>query len=311
MNESSPEKIHTPVLLAEVVEAINPGPGRIFIDCTVGIGGHTEAILERSQPGGRVLGIDADPMAIRLAGERLKRFGDSVVLINANFSDIANVAGQYNFQPVDGIILDLGVSSLQLEQAERGFSFAKDAPLDMRFGPTQEVTAADIVNELSERELADLIFRYGEEKKSRQIAKRIVLNRPLRTTGELAKVIEKAVGFRPGKIHPATRTFQAIRIAVNEELKSLEKALPKAVELLVPGGRLVVISFHSLEDRIVKDFMRQESKGCICPPDAMVCSCGHTPKLRIISKKAIVPTAEEQRQNPRSRSAKMRVSERL
>jgi len=302
---------HEPVLLKEAIKALQIQRGGRYIDCTINGGGHAAAILEESSPGGQLLGIDADPEALKVAKERLKPFGKNVLLVNENFRNLENICNRYGFRPVNGVIFDLGMSSLQLEAPGRGFSFQQDSPLDMRFSPRQAITAADIVNTYSERELALLFARYGEERRAIQIARRIVEMRPLKTTLDLVRVVEDAVGKARGKIHPATRTFQALRIAVNEELENLELALKQAVELLGSGGRIVIISFHSLEDRLVKEFLRREAKGCLCPPSVPVCVCGRTPKLRIVTKKAIRPSAAELRENPRSRSARMRVAERI
>jgi len=303
--------IHKPVLLKESVEALAVQPGGRYIDCTLGGGGHTLAILEKSAPGGQVLGIDADPEAIRNASNNLKQYSQSVLLVNDNFSNIDTICRQFNFMPVHGILFDLGLSSYQLEDDPRGFSFQRDAALDMRFSPDQVTTAADIVNNYSESELTSLLREYGEEPFSGRIARHIVEARPIGTTLELANIITEAVGGRREKIHPATRTFQALRIAVNQELENLEQALSKAVNLLGVGGRLVVISYHSLEDRIVKRYMQKEAKDCICPPEALVCNCGHQASLRLVNKKVIVPSNEEIRSNPRSRSAKLRIAEKI
>jgi len=303
--------IHIPVLLDETIEALVVQPGGRYIDATVGGGGHAAAILDCSQPGGQLLGIDADPEAIEVARVRLSAYSGSIRLINENFVNLENICIEYDFLPVHGILFDLGVSSLQLDSRGRGFSFQHDAPLDMRFSPSQKTTAADIVNTSSEAELAGLIREYGEESYSHQIAHRIVKARPIKTTLELARVIEQAVGFKRGRIHPATRTFQALRIAVNQELDNLRAALEQAVNLLGFEGRLVVISYHSLEDRIVKRFMLKESRDCICPPGIPTCVCGHTARLRLISRRVITPSPEEVKSNPRSRSARLRVAERL
>lgn len=302
---------HVPVMLREVVEELCVMPGGRYVDCTVGTGGHAEAIMEETSPGGRLLGIDADPYATKAARERLRRFGDDVVLVNANYGDLERICTQYGFNPVHGVLFDLGLSSLQLEQPGRGFSFRHEDPLDMRFSPDQRVTAADIVNTLPEDELARLLFRYGEERRSHAIASRIVRQRPLRTTAELSHVVEEAVPASGARIHPATRTFQALRIAVNRELENLEAALKQAVNLLGHGGRLVVISFHSLEDRIVKEFIREESTTCVCPPGTPVCVCRHSPTLRPVTKRVLTPSTEEVRMNPRSHSAKLRAAERI
>ena len=300
---------HIPVLLQETIEALAVQAGGRYIDCTLGGGGHAAAILDRSSPGGQLLGIDADPEAIKIAKARLEAYGGSTLLVNENFVDLQAICIKYDFYPVHGILFDLGLSSLQLNDKGRGFSFQHDAPLDMRLSPSQEVTAADIVNTSSEAELAHLIKTYGEEGYSHKIAHRIVQERPIKTTLQLARMIEQAIGHRRGRIHPATRTFQALRIAVNHELEHLEAALKQAIGLLGFDGRLVVISYHSLEDRIVKQFMQQESRDCICPPGTPVCVCGHTARLRLITKKVITPSLGEIQLNPRSRSAKLRVAE--
>ncbi|MFC2058210.1 16S rRNA (cytosine(1402)-N(4))-methyltransferase RsmH [Chloroflexota bacterium] len=303
----SPE--HKPVLLEECLEVLQIKRGGRYIDCTIGGGGHALAILEKSSPGGKLLGLDADPRAIEAAGDKLIRFGNDVILVNENFRHLEDICTGLSFCPVDGILLDLGMSSLQLAEPERGFSFQQDAPLDMRFSPTQTLTAADIVNGYSEADLSHLLYEYGEERRSRQIARRIAESRPLETTLELARTVEQAVGGVRGKIHPATRTFQALRIAVNEELGNLKLALAQSIHLLTSGGRVAVISFHSLEDRLVKDFFRRESTGCLCPPRTPMCLCGHTPSLKSISRKPVRPLPAEVAANPRSRSAKLRVAE--
>ncbi len=303
--------VHIPVLLNEVVSGLQPRQGDYFVDCTVGLGGHAAAILEKTSPSGKLLGIDADPEAIKLSQDGLSDYGKAVILVNDNFVNLEAICERYHFHPVDGILFDLGVSSLQLDTAERGFSFHLDAPLDMRFDPGQGLTASDIVNRFSEQELAKLIERYGEERHSRRIARHIVQNRPVATTVELAGLIEQALGGKRAKIHPATRTFMALRIAVNSELQNLELALRQTPNLLRPGGRLTVISYHSLEDRIVKQFMRYAASSCLCPPGTMMCRCGHVPTLKLISRKVIRPTSLETESNPRSRSAKLRIAERL
>ncbi len=309
MNLNMSATTHTPVLLDEVVSALAVQPGGRYVDCTLGGGGHAAAILERSAPGGQLLGIDADPAAIKVAGGKLAAHRDSILLVNANFVKLQAICLEYDFQPVHGILFDLGVSSLQLDGADRGFSFQHEAPLDMRFSPDQEVTVDDIVNRYSEAEIARIIRTYGEEGYSHRIARHIVKERPVKTTLELARMIEQAVGGRKGRIHPATKTFQALRIAVNHELENLESALRQAVDLLGYGGRLVVISYHSLEDRIVKQFMQREARGCICPPGIPACVCGHTARLRVLNKKIITPSLQEVQLNPRSRSARLRSAE--
>jgi 16S rRNA (cytosine1402-N4)-methyltransferase len=302
---------HDPVMLQEVIAALNVRPGGRYVDCTVDGGGHAEAILSAAEPGGSLLGIDADPLAIEMSRERLARFGSGVAIVEGNFRDLNQLCRERGFAPVNGILFDLGLSSHQLASA-RGFSFRVEAPLDMRFGPGEEPTASYWVNEASEEELADIIWRFGEERQSRRIARAIVAGRPMGTTTELAKAVEQAVGRRPGsQIHPATKTFQALRIAVNQELASLAEALPWAHGLLGFGSRLVVISYHSLEDRIVKQFIARESRDCICPPSQPVCTCGHKATLKPVTRGALTPSREEIAANPRSRSAKLRAAERL
>ncbi|MFC2060838.1 16S rRNA (cytosine(1402)-N(4))-methyltransferase RsmH [Chloroflexota bacterium] len=302
---------HVPVLLEQTIRALDVQPGGRYIDCTLGGGGHAAAILERSSPGGQLLGIDAAPEAIEKARGNLGAYADSILLVNDNFANLQAICVKYDFFPVHGILFDLGLSSLQLSGNDRGFSFQREASLDMRYNPEQKATAADIVNTSSESELARLIKTYGEESHSRQIARHIVLARPVKTTIQLAQIIERATGGTRGRIHPATRTFQALRIAVNQELEHLEMALKQAISLLGFEGRLVVISYHSLEDRIVKRFMQRESKDCICPPGTPACICGHTVCLKQVNKKVITPSPSEVQHNPRSRSAKLRAAERL
>ena len=302
---------HIPVLLEEVIEALAVQPGGRYIDCTLGGGGHAAAILENSAPGGQLLGIDADPDNIKIARERLAGFGDAAVVVNSNFADLEDVAERYNFRPVHGILFDLGLSSLQLADSGRGFSFQQEKPLDMRFDPAQKTTAAGLVNSLSENELNRILREYGEETNSRRIASAIIKNRPFKTTLQLADIVEQAVGGRHGKIHPATKTFQALRIAVNNELDNLKSALKQALSLLGHEGRLVVISYHSLEDRIVKQFIAAESRDCICPPGLPACVCKHKAQVKVINKKVITPSVSERRANPRSRSAKLRIAERV
>ncbi len=302
---------HIPVLLQETIEALDVQPGGRYIDCTLGDGGHAVAILDHSSPGGQLLGIDADPDAIKISEARLQAYSSSTLIINENFVNLQAICIKYDFFPVHGILFDLGLSSHQLNSDSRGFSFQHEAPLDMRLSPSQEVSAAEIINTSSETKLAHLIKTYGEESYSHKIAHRIVQERPIRTTLQLARTIEQVIGSRRGKIHPATRTFQALRIAVNQELEHLEAVLRQAMNLLGFEGRLVVISYHSLEDRIVKQFMQQESKDCICPPSIPICTCGHTAYLKLINKKVITPSSAEVQLNPRSRSAKLRAAERL
>jgi len=305
------EYVHKAVLRDEAIQALAITAGGRYIDCTAGAGGHSAAILENSAPGGQLLAIDADPEAIIIIKKRLSSYGKSFLAVNDNFSNLEDICHRYEFFPVHGILLDLGLSSMQLEASGRGFSFNYDAPLDMRFGPTQKLSAADIINNYKEEKLANIIWEYGEEKNSRRIARAIKAARPLNTTLELATVVEKAVGGRHGRLHPATKTFQALRIAVNDELGRLQSMLEQAAKLLGYKGRLVVISYHSLEDRIVKRFMAHQSSSCICPPKNPICNCGHTPSLRLVNKKIVIPSQTEIADNPRSRSAKLRAAEKL
>ena len=308
---TQPTVSHKPVMVGQVLRALAVQPGGRYVDCTVGGGGHAEAILEAASPGGLLLGIDADPRALQAAHSRLARFGDAALLVEGNFRDVQAICSSRGFDPVHGILFDLGLSSLQLAEEGRGFSFQMEAPLDMRFSPQQEITAADIVNTYSEKALADLLWRYGQELHSGRIARRIVRDRPLETTTQLAETVEKAVGHRYRRLHPATRTFQALRIAVNEELDNLAAALEGSRDLLGHGGRLVVISFHSLEAAIVKNFFRQESHDCICPPDVPVCVCDHKASLKLATRAAVRPAPSEVEANPRCRSARLRAAERL
>ena len=308
---------HRPVLLGETIALLAPRPGGRYLDGTFGGGGHTRTILEASAPDGAVLALDADPAAIArawaMAGET--SVGDRLRPVQANFADLADVARREGFVPLDGVLLDLGLSSFQLDAAERGFAFRFAGPLDMRFDPEQGRPAADLVNTLPVDALADVIWRYGEEPHSRRIARAIVRERdraPITTTTRLAEIVAGAVGGRRGRdTHPATRTFQALRIATNDELTALERALAGAVEILPDGGRLVVIAFHSLEDRIVKRFIERESATCLCPPETPVCVCGHQPRLTRLTRRAVRATPAEVAVNPRSRSAVLRAAARL
>jgi 16S rRNA (cytosine1402-N4)-methyltransferase len=302
---------HIPVLLSEVIEALGVKCGGRWVDSTLGAGGHAAAILEASSPDGQLLGIDADPEAIKAARMTLEPYGRRALLVEGNFAQAEAICSQYDFGPASGILFDLGMSSLQLDDGDRGFSFRFDAPLDMRFSPAYELTAADMVNILPQAEMASVLKSYGQERRSRSIARRIVESRPLRTTLQLVRAVEQAGGARRGRIHPATRTFLALRIAVNRELEHLDAALKGAVNLLGQGGRLVVISYHSLEDRLVKGFFHRESRDCLCPPETPQCVCGHSPTLRLVAKKVITPSSAEVGGNPRSRSAKMRVAEKI
>jgi 16S rRNA (cytosine1402-N4)-methyltransferase len=302
---------HVPVLYQEVLTNLDPVPGGLYVDGTVGAGGHSRGILLASSPDGQLLGLDRDPAALQAATEALAEFGQRATLVQGSYADLKTHLNNLNWHTVDGILLDLGLSSLQLDQPERGFSFRLDGPLDMRFDPGQSLQASDLVNHASKEELAELIFKYGEEEHSRKIAAAIIANRPLGSTKELAEIIAATMGRRSSKIHPATKTFQALRIAVNQELDALESFLPQALEALRPGGRLAVIAFHSLEDRMVKQFFRLESSDCICPPQVPQCVCGHTAVIREITRRPIIAGEEEIRHNPRSRSAKLRIAEKI
>jgi len=307
---------HLPVLYKTIITALRPKSTGRYIDGTLGAGGHSTGILTESTPDGEVLGLDLDPQALAIARERLAGFGKRAHIVEASYTRMKDEAENLGWDEVDGIVLDFGVSSMQLDIPERGFSFIHDGPLDMRFSPNAPLSAADLVNSSSEAELADIIFRYGEERLSRKIARAIVNNRPINTTKELADLILKHIGKRE-RIHPATRTFQALRIVVNSELESIETVLPLAVSLLRspdpksgnPGGRLAVISFHSLEDRLVKEYFRRESADCICPPRQPICTCGHKASLIEINRKPIEASEEEIQANSRARSAKLRVAE--
>jgi 16S rRNA (cytosine1402-N4)-methyltransferase len=302
---------HVSVLYHEVLNALRPASPGLYVDATIGAGGHAWGLLQKSKPKGMLLGLDVDPRALELADQRLKSFSGRFHLSLSSYIELRNELLTRGWDHVDGIIIDLGVSSMQIDSPERGFSFQKDGPLDMRFDPSQPVSAEDLVNHNSENDLADLIWKYGEERNARRIARVIVENRPISTTLQLAELIKQVSRSHQDRINPATRTFQALRIAVNHELDSLEVFLPQAVEVLKPGGRLAVISFHSLEDRIVKQYFRNESRDCICPPDQPVCTCGHKAVIKEITRHPIIAQEDEVKENPRSRSAKLRIVERL
>ncbi len=305
---------HIPVLFRETIEALKPRDGARYVDCTVGAGGHAVGIMEAAGHSTRLLGLDADPDALAIARERLARFGDRVTLANTNFRRLAEVAAEAGFVPVQGVLMDLGISSMQLDRSPRGFSFQREEPLDMRFDPRQSVTAADIINTASEADLRRILYEYGEESYGAAIARAIVrrrTSRPIETTADLAALVVGVMGPRRGGKHSATKTFQALRIAVNQELESLRETLPQALEILDKGGRLAVISFHSLEDRIVKEFMRHEASECECPPGLPVCVCGKQASVRLITRKPVVAGPEELGRNPRARSAKLRVAEKI
>jgi 16S rRNA (cytosine1402-N4)-methyltransferase len=299
---------HIPVLFDEVLDLLQPQPIGRYIDGTVGAGGHAAGLLQKSAPSGRVLVFDKDAEAIAFAQTQLKPFADRVTYVHASYADMGSLAPAHGFAEVDGILLDLGLSSRQLDDAQRGFSFMKEGPLDMRFDTSQGETAADLINNLDEAALANIFWRYGEEKSSRRIAQMIVTERPFTTTTQLADKIAQTVRRR-SRIHPATQTFQALRIAVNRELETVETGVTAALELLRQNGRLAVVSFHSLEDRFVKQTFRQLSQDCICPPEQPVCTCGGEAKFRLITRKVVQASAEEIAQNNRSRSARLRVIE--
>ena len=302
---------HVPVLYHAIIHALQPKSPNLYVDGTLGAGGHAYGILEACFPKGCLLGLDVDPQALALARESLAPHGERALLFQRSYTTLADTLAEIGWNMVQGIVLDLGASSMQFDTAERGFSFRDDGPLDMRFNPALPQSAADIVNSYSEADFADIIFRYGEEKAARRIAQAIVRERPIHTTGKLASVIERAIPRRGKRVHPATLTFQALRIAVNDELASIESVLPQAIKALAPGGRLAIISFHSLEDRLVKQYFRHESKDCICPPRQPICTCGHHASIKEITRKPIFPTAEEIVENPRARSARLRIAEKL
>jgi 16S rRNA (cytosine1402-N4)-methyltransferase len=302
---------HIPVLYKEIIHALQPKSGGRYVDGTLGAGGHARGILEACAPDGHLLGLDVDPQALALARETLAPYEGRTHLAQASYITLARQLADLHWGAVDGIVLDLGASSMQFDNAERGFSFMQDGPLDMRFGPHALQSAADIVNTYDEKDLADLIFRYGEDRDSRKIARAIVSSRPLRTTRELVAVIEKASPRRGDRVHPATQTFQALRIVVNEELSAVENVLPQAVASLKRGGRFAVISFHSLEDRIVKDFFREQSKDLVNPPYERIYEEERRAVVKIINKKPIVASDEEVKTNPRARSAKLRIIEKI
>ena len=300
---------HISVLLQPILEYLTPA--QRVIDGTLGAGGHSRALLDAGVA--EVLGLDLDPMALDIARKNLSEYGERVHIVHASYGDMLAQAHLIGWKKVDGILLDVGVSSMQLDRPERGFAFMQEGPLDMRFDPSgSALSAADLVNGADEDELANLFYKYGEEPQGRKLARGIVAARPYQTTLDLAKTIEQITPRRKGdKIHPATRVFQALRIAVNDELAGLERVLPQAIDLLRPGGRLAVISFHSLEDRIVKQAFKLASTDCICPPNVPICVCGHHASVRLVTRKPLIADDAEIAQNPRSRSAKLRVVEKL
>lgn len=304
--------MHIPVLLHETIEALSLTPGAHYIDATVGGGGHTQAILEAVGPDGRVIGFDRDRSALLLATERLQELGDRFVPIHDSFATLPDHREEIDaVGPISGIIADLGLSSMQLDQAHRGFAFRLDAPLDMRFDQSRGQTAAELLQSIEEEKLANVLYQFADEKQSRRIARAIVQQRetePVVTTMQLADLIERTIGRRPGsKTHPATRTFQALRIAVNHELDHVQQFIPQAIDVLAPGGRLALITFHSLEDRLVKQALKLAATDCICPPEIPECRCNHEATVELINRKSIKPQTEEQKHNPRSRSAQLRI----
>ncbi len=303
--------MHKPVLYQETIAYLRPRSGQKFVDGTVGSGGHALGILQASEPDGLLLGIDLDASALQIAEQNLQAYRGRYWLIEGSYRDLSQHLAQLGWSEVDGVVLDLGVSSLQLDTPERGFSFRSEAPLDMRFSRHNPLTAAHLVNNLSPEDLAKILFLYGEERFARQIARAIVASRPILTTTQLANVVVGVVGRQSGGVHPATRTFQALRIAVNAELDALEAFLPQATAVLKPSGRLAIISFHSLEDRLVKAYFQTESRQCICPPKQPICTCGHRARLKVLTPKPVRPSAQEIEHNPRARSARLRVAEKL
>ena len=307
---------HKSVLLWECIEALDIKPDGIYVDGTCGGAGHSTQIAKRLGEGGRLIAIDQDEDAIRTATERLKEFGDKVTIVRNNFSSLADVCRELGIDKIDGLLLDLGVSSFQLDEASRGFSYMADAPLDMRMDKRLAISAWNVVNEYSESELKRIIYEYGEDRFAGRIASKIVYARtqqPINTTGELVHVVKNAVpaAMREGGSHPAKRTFQAIRIEVNKELSVIAPAIRSAVDLLGEGGRIAIITFHSLEDRIVKQEFAKFTKGCTCPKDFPICVCGNKPRLKLVSSKPILPSSEELEENSRSHSAKLRVAEKI
>jgi len=305
---------HTPVLLEEVVNQLHPHRGGLYVDCTVGGGGHAREILRACGPDGQLIGLDWDEEAIAASRERLSEFGARVQLVRANHVELERVLMSLGVTVVDGVLFDLGVSSRQFDESTRGFSFQREGPLDMRMSRQLGATARDVLRSASLEELAKIFRVYGEEKRARAIARELVAERaraPLETTTQLARAVERVLGPKRGDIHPATRVFQALRITVNNELENLRRGLEVATRCLTAGARIAVISFHSLEDRIVKQFFVQQSTGCICPTDLPACACGRAEVLRIVTKKPIVAGEAEVRTNPRARSAKLRVAEKI
>ncbi|PKB78575.1 MAG: 16S rRNA (cytosine(1402)-N(4))-methyltransferase [SAR202 cluster bacterium Io17-Chloro-G9] len=303
------------MLVREVLQNLNLTPQGVYLDATLGEGGHALQLLDATSPDGRVLGLDRDPRSLDQAIRRLSPYGQRFTGVKANYTEMVDICRAHGIEQADGVLMDLGFSSRQIEEPGYGFSFQGDEPLDMRYDPEQDLTAEEIVNSYPQDELAGIIYRYGEERRSRAIARAIVRNRPVNTTQQLAQVVAANMGpvrrsGRPG-IHPATRTFQALRIAVNGELDHLETGLDEAIKILATQARLVVISYHSLEDRIVKSALGREAAECICPPGLPQCVCGHQPRIKNVNRRVIKPSSQETEDNPRSRSARMRVAQRL
>ena len=302
---------HTPVLKREVLSFLKPAAQGKYLDATTGAGGHAEAILASSEPDGMLVGLDIDPQAISIASKRLQKYSSRTYLFNISYIEMEACLQEIGWNHINGILFDLGVSSMQVDNAARGFSFNKEGPLDMRFNEQSDFSAAELVNQWKEEEISEILWKYGEEPKARAIAKAIYAARPIHTTTRLAQVVLAVYHGKKSRIHPATRTFQAIRIAVNSELEGIEKGLALGIKHLAPQGRIAVISFHSLEDRIVKDTFKRESKDCICPPEQPTCTCNHKASLTILTKKPITAAEDEIKINPRSRSAKLRVAQKI
>ena len=302
---------HVPVLYHEVLQYLQPSPGKKYVDGTLGAGGHAFGILQQSSPDGELLGLDLDPTAIAIASEKLQPFNNRVHIEHTSYCNIIETLSLHNWESVDGILVDLGVSSMQLDMADKGFSFQQDGPLDMRFNPNQEKTAWHVVNQYQKTDLINILRKYGEIAGAERIADAIIKARPLQSTGQLREIILSVVKNNPRKVHPATLVFQAIRIEVNQELSGVESFLPDAITALHSGGRLAVITFHSLEDRIVKHYFQMESKDCLCPPKQPVCTCGHKASIKILTRKSIQASKDEMSQNSRSRSARLRVVEKI
>lgn len=303
------ETHHNPVMVEEVCEALEVRDGGFYIDCTVGEGGHSQAILDKAS-NVSVMGIDLDMESLLIAKNRLQEHSSRTIFVNMNFTELDAIVKDHSVKYADGVLFDLGLSSLQVNRGIRGFSFNQEAHLDMRFDQKQDITAYQLVNYCSEDDLADILWRLGEEPRSRKIAHHIVKNRPIETTTELAKLVSRHVGkFTGRRVHPATRVFQAIRMMVNKELENIKRGVEHAINVLDSGGRIVIISYHSIEDRLVKSILKRAASTCVCDPLILQCVCNHTQRLKLINKRVITPDASEITFNPRSRSAKMRVAE--